>query len=264
MSFDNDLTGNKVKGYTVIGFAGNDSRRKSLWSCQCDKCNAIRVFRGDGILREEIAVCECKRAKASQFIDMTGWRFGDWLVLQKAESLKKGVKWLCQCDCGTKQEIYGSTLRAGNSKSCRKCASRKRQNKLTGDSQACAALKGGHYAGDKPPMAERAQAIRNREMALSGVPIKAYDICQQAIDTMRERGKTYDKDDKQEERSMGKTVAAFNAITGQNLSEEQGWLFMVMLKMARAQQGEYKDDNYLDGTAYFALAGEAASIERKK
>ena len=95
-------------------------------------------------------------------------------------------------------------------------------------------------------------------------PIKAYDICQQAIDTMRERGKTYDKDDKQEERSMGKTVAAFNAITGQNLSEEQGWLFMVMLKMARAQQGEYKHDNYLDGTAYFALAGEAASIERKK
>ena len=32
----------------------------------------------------------------------------------------------------------------------------------------------------------------------------------------------------------------------------------------RAQQGEYKHDNYLDGTAYFALAGEAASIERKK
>ena len=139
-------------------------------------------------------------------------------------------------------------------------------------------------------MAERAQAIRNREMALSGVPktnegmsddhqnqrdcelktitqdtpIKAYDICQQAIDTMRERGKTYDKDDKQEERSMGKTVTAFNALTSQSLTEEQGWLFMAVLKMARAQQGEYKDDNYLDGTAYFALAGEAASIERKK
>jgi hypothetical protein len=77
------------------------------------------------------------------------------------------------------------------------------------------------------------------------------------------RGKTYDKDDKQEERSMGKTVAAFNALTGHSLTEEQGWLFMVTLKMARAQQGYYKDDNYLDGTAYFALAGEAASVERK-
>lgn len=93
--------------------------------------------------------------------------------------------------------------------------------------------------------------------------IKAHTICQSAIDTMVERGKTYDKDDKQEERSMGKTVAAFNALTGHSLTEEQGWLFMVTLKMARAQQGYYKDDNYLDGTAYFALAGEAASVERK-
>lgn len=92
--------------------------------------------------------------------------------------------------------------------------------------------------------------------------IKAHTICQSAIVTMVERGKTYDKDDTQEERSMGKTVAAFNALTGHTLTEEQGWLFMVTLKMARAQQGEYKDDNYLDGTAYFALAGEAANAER--
>ena len=272
MGFNNDLTGNKVKGYTVIGFAGNDSRRKSLWSCQCDKCHAINVFRGDGILREEIAVCECKRAKANELIDMTGRRFGDWLVLQKAESSKKGAKWLCQCDCGTKQEIYGSILRAGNSKSCRECACRKRRNKSTGGYQLNSAPK------TNEGMSDDHQNQRDCELktinhfisravhvcVTQDTPIKAYDICQQAIDTMRERGKTYDKDDKQEERSMGKTVAAFNAITGQNLSEEQGWLFMVMLKMARAQQGEYKHDNYLDGTAYFALAGEAASIERKK
>ena len=184
MGFDNDLTGNKVKGYTVIGFAGNDSRRKSLWSCQCDKCHAIKVFRGDSILREEIAVCECKRTKANELIDMTGRRFGDWLVLQKAKSSKKGAKWLCQCDCGTKQEIYGSILRAGNSKSCRECACRKRRNKSTGNSQACAeakVLRGGeHYAGDKPPMAERAQAIRNREMALSGALVEVHDSSKQA------------------------------------------------------------------------------------
>lgn len=91
--------------------------------------------------------------------------------------------------------------------------------------------------------------------------MNASDICKQAIETMAERGKTYDKQ-QQQERSMGKTVAAFNALTGHKLTEEQGWLFMVVLKMARAQQGEYKHDNYLDGTAYFALAGEAASHER--
>ena len=99
-------------------------------------------------------------------------------------------------------------------------------------------------------------------LAAKDKTIKAHTICQSAINTMAQRGKTYDKDDKQEERSMGKTVAAFNALTGHTLTEEQGWLFMVTLKMARAQQGYYKDDNYLDGTAYFALAGEAASVER--
>ena len=91
--------------------------------------------------------------------------------------------------------------------------------------------------------------------------VSAADICKQAIETMAERGKTYDKSQGRE-RSMGKTVAAFNALTGHKLTEEQGWLFMAVLKMARAQQGEYKHDNYLDGTAYFSLAGEAAANER--
>lgn len=31
--------------------------------------------------------------------------------------------------------------------------------------------------------------------------------------------------------------------------------------MAKSEQGEHKDDNYLDGAAYMALAGEAASVE---
>lgn len=92
--------------------------------------------------------------------------------------------------------------------------------------------------------------------------LTASDICQQAIETMKERGKTYDKSNGAE-RSMLKTVIAFNALTGHELTEEQGWQFMTVLKLARSQQGEYKADNYLDGTAYFALAGECASVERK-
>lgn len=90
---------------------------------------------------------------------------------------------------------------------------------------------------------------------------KAIQILTEAIEVMAERGKTYDKAGGQE-RSMGKTVAAFNALTGHSLTEEQGWAFMAILKLARSQQGEYKADNYLDGTAYFALMGEAAEMER--
>ena len=92
--------------------------------------------------------------------------------------------------------------------------------------------------------------------------VTAEDILKAGADIMRERAVIYDKPEG--ERSMGAAVQAFNAITGDGKlnSEERGWLFMVILKAVRSQQGEYRADNYDDGTNYFALAGEAASKER--
>ena len=86
----------------------------------------------------------------------------------------------------------------------------------------------------------------------------AASILQDAIDAMTERGKSYDTDGKGVERSMDKVVAMFNTLTGHTLTTEQGWDFMILLKLVRASQG-YKHDNYIDGSAYFGLAGEAAS-----
>ena len=79
---------------------------------------------------------------------------------------------------------------------------------------------------------------------------------------MRDRAATYDKPEG--ERSMGKTVEMFNTLTGADLTEEQGWLFMATLKMVRAQQGGFRADSYEDGAAYFALAGESAIRDRAK
>ena len=61
---------------------------------------------------------------------------------------------------------------------------------------------------------------------------------------------------------MGATVDAFLAVTGVSMTEEQGWLFMALLKAVRSQQGAYRADSYEDGAAYFALAGEAAVRDR--
>ena len=77
---------------------------------------------------------------------------------------------------------------------------------------------------------------------------------------MEDRAVTYDKEGG--ERSMGKTVAAFNVITGSNLTEEEGWLFMEILKQVRSMQGAFKADNYEDLAAYAALRGECASRDR--
>ena len=80
---------------------------------------------------------------------------------------------------------------------------------------------------------------------------------------MQDRAVTYDKQAQGGERSMGATVAAFNAATGHALTEEQGWMFMIFLKAVRTQQGAFKADNYEDGAAYFGLMGEAASARVK-
>lgn len=92
--------------------------------------------------------------------------------------------------------------------------------------------------------------------------MSASELLERAADHLKDRAATYDKPDG--ERSIGATVKAFNAITGDGAmnSEERGWLFMTILKMVRTQQGDYKADNYEDGAAYFALAGEAACEER--
>lgn len=87
-------------------------------------------------------------------------------------------------------------------------------------------------------------------------------ILTNAAQHMQERAASYDKPDG--ERSIGATVKAFNAITGDGLmnTEERGWLFMSLLKDVRSQQGEYKADNYDDKAAYSALQGESAARER--
>ena len=90
--------------------------------------------------------------------------------------------------------------------------------------------------------------------------VEAADVLEAGAKHMRDRAATYDKKDG--ERSIPATVTAFNAITGHNLTAEQGWLFMAVLKAVRSQQGDYKADSYEDGAAYFALAGEQASMDR--
>lgn len=90
--------------------------------------------------------------------------------------------------------------------------------------------------------------------------MKAPNFLQAGLDAMQQRAATYDKPEG--ERSMGATVEAFRAITGHTLTEEQGWLFMAILKAVRSQQGNYSADSYVDGAAYFGLAGEAACVAR--
>ncbi len=62
----------------------------------------------------------------------------------------------------------------------------------------------------------------------------------------------------EEERSMEKIVATFNALTGNELTTIDGWQFMVVLKLVRAMSGTPQPDDFVDAANYIALAGEEA------
>ena len=84
----------------------------------------------------------------------------------------------------------------------------------------------------------------------------AAELLGRAARHMHDRAATYDKPEG--ERSMGRTVQAFNAITGHHLTESEGWLLLQVLKDVRLfTRSEYHADSAEDCIAYAALKAEA-------
>lgn len=120
-----DLTGKKFNFLTVVERDFNHSAKGVFWKCICD-CGTERVVRSDRLKNGETKSCGCystnklieynKNIKAN---DLTNQIFGKWKVLQKTDKRESGsIVWLCQCECGTIKEIRGTSLIAGETKSC--------------------------------------------------------------------------------------------------------------------------------------------------
>lgn len=92
--------------------------------------------------------------------------------------------------------------------------------------------------------------------------LEAPDLLEKAAEIMRDRSAERDTE---KERAMAKTVAMFNAaFPDKALTEYEGWLFMFFLKIARAHGGRFREDDYIDGAAYVALAGECRAKDLQK
>jgi hypothetical protein len=88
---------------------------------------------------------------------------------------------------------------------------------------------------------------------------RPHEILDEAAATLRQRGIDYDgKGYQGGERSMAQTIAIFKAWTGVELSELDGWRFMICLKLARSTTGVPKRDTYVDLAGYIGLAAECA------
>lgn len=87
-------------------------------------------------------------------------------------------------------------------------------------------------------------------------PVQAAELLGRAARHMHDRASTYDAPGG--ERSMGKAVTAFNAITGHTLSESEGWLLLQVLKDVRSfTRSAVHWDSLEDCIAYAALKAEA-------
>lgn len=89
-------------------------------------------------------------------------------------------------------------------------------------------------------------------------PRTAIEFLDKADSMMCERAAEYDKPGG--ERSMRQMVTAFNAITGRDLSETEGWLMMKLLKDVRlfSNRKVAHMDSLIDGVSYSALMAESA------
>ena len=84
---------------------------------KCEICS--KVFWVFSYRVRSAKYCSKRCQEKGKLIDMTGKRFGKWLVLERAGRDKGGnTLWLCKCECGKESAVRGNFLRRGLSKSC--------------------------------------------------------------------------------------------------------------------------------------------------
>lgn len=92
--------------------------------------------------------------------------------------------------------------------------------------------------------------------------VSAHKVLLAAAGHLEDRAVTYDND--QGERSIPLVIELFNKIRGKDLTPADGWLIQVLLKIVRANQGEFRLDNFEDLAAYAALWGEESANDLHK
>lgn len=85
----------------------------------------------------------------------------------------------------------------------------------------------------------------------------AHEILAECVQVQHERGKDYDTQGSQQERSFASVATAFNAITGQSLTPAEVCLVLQIVKDVRQwSQDRLHEDSVLDGVSYASLKGE--------
>lgn len=114
------MIGKKVGRWTVL----RETRKngKKYYECRCD-CGTIKEIYYRSITTGASQSCGCLRSeqRKENVMDLTGRRFGKLLVLSRDDANKHGGNhyWICECDCGNRKSIRGTSLvRENGTRSC--------------------------------------------------------------------------------------------------------------------------------------------------
>lgn len=139
-----DLTDQRFGSWLVLEHAGRGTDRAAMWLCRCD-CGGLGVVSGRALRRGRSS--QCRSCAGTYPLDLSGQRFGEWVVLHRADNAGRSTssRWVCRCSCGQETEVLGESLRAGKSLRCFSCArvvasSSRRGRWLTPDADVTYAL----------------------------------------------------------------------------------------------------------------------------
>jgi hypothetical protein len=118
-----DLTGQRFGKLLVVARAGQDSRGRAKWLCQCD-CGGTTESMGYRLRGGFSSSCGCMQREgfreyvALKTPDLVGRRFSWLAVVARLESDGRAARWLCKCDCGKETKAITNSLLSGSKNSC--------------------------------------------------------------------------------------------------------------------------------------------------
>lgn len=113
MAEGSNLIGKKFSTFTVISRVYKTGKTSTgrFWLCECE-CGRQEILSSGAITKSFNRRCACSVE------DLTGQRFGRYVVVEDPLSRVNGVKVKCKCDCGAEVDVYPYSLQTGKSVSC--------------------------------------------------------------------------------------------------------------------------------------------------
>lgn len=114
--------GSKVGHLTIIDYFIDTKTNKPKCKCRCE-CGKEFIRSVRSLQKTDDPSCGCMK----KYGDLTGKRFGHWIVLERDKNKNRDSRWLCRCDCGTERIVRQKGLIDGTSQSCGCIPRQKRQ-----------------------------------------------------------------------------------------------------------------------------------------